>query len=176
MIKRDYYEVLGVERNASETEIKKAYRQLALKFHPDRNPEPDAEEQFKEASEAYEVLSDTQRRQIYDAYGHQGLEGSGFHGFTNVDDIFSSMGSIFEEFFGGMGGFGFGASRGRHGYRPAAGSDLRYDLSISFMDAAHGTEREISIAREVSCEKCEGTGEKPGTGRRACSACGGAGN
>lgn len=174
MIKRDYYEVLCINRNATEAEIKKAYRQLAMKFHPDRNPDdPTAEEKFKEASEAYEVLSDSQRRQIYDAYGHQGLEGSGFHGFTNLDDIFSSMGSIFEEFFGGMGGFGVPHSGRRSHAR--TGHDLRYDLSVSFMEAAHGTEKEISITHEVACATCRGSGEKPGTGRKACGMCGGAG-
>ncbi len=171
MIKRDYYEILGVDRNAPDADIKKAYRQMALKYHPDRNPEPDAEEKFKEASEAYEVLSDSQRRQIYDAYGHQGLQGSGFHGFTDLDDIFGSMGSIFEEFFGGMGGFGQGSSR----TWARTGRDMHYDLSISFMEAALGTEKEISVAREVRCDTCSGTGEKPGTGRKNCGTCGGAG-
>lgn len=174
MIKRDYYEVLGLDRSASESEIKKAYRKLALEFHPDRNPSHDAEEKFKEASEAYEVLSDPSRRQIYDAYGHSGLEGSGFHGFSNVDDIFSSMGSIFEEFFGGLGGFGFGthASRGRHGRQ---GADLRYDLTISFLESFKGVQREISIATRVRCEKCGGSGAEPGTGRTNCKTCGGLG-
>ncbi len=169
MIKRDYYEVLGVDRAASEGEIKKAYRKLALQFHPDRNSDPESEEKFKEASEAYEVLSDSHRRNLYDTYGHQGLEGSGFHGFTNVDDIFSSMGDIFQEFFGGMGGFTRGRSSGRHGH------DLRYDIAISFEESATGIEREISVSRHVRCERCGGSGEEPGSGRSTCVHCGGSG-
>lgn len=177
MIKRDYYEVLGVGRNASDTEVKKAYRRLAMEYHPDRNKAHDAEERFKEASEAYEVLSDSNRRQIYDAYGHSGLEGSGFHGFTNVEDIFSSMGDIFEEFFGGMGGFdfGFGGRRSAGRRRARHGADLRHDISLGFMEAATGTEREISVTRQTRCETCRGSGQAPGTGRVACKTCGGAG-
>ncbi|HPQ80670.1 MAG TPA: molecular chaperone DnaJ [bacterium] len=173
MIKRDYYEVLGVAREVSEEEIKKAYRKLALKYHPDRNSEPDAEERFKEASEAYEVLCDPSRRQIYDAYGHSGLEGSGFHGFTDVNDIFSSMGDIFEEFFGGMGGFGMGQRRSSRRGRP--GRDLRQDITISFMDAATGSEREVSITKQATCENCAGSGLAPGTKRSPCIACAGSG-
>lgn len=175
MIKRDYYEVLGLTRSASEGEIKKAYRQLALKYHPDRNQEHDAEECFKEASEAYEVLSDPSRKQIYDAYGHSGLEGSGFHGFTNVDDIFSSMGGIFEEFFGGMGGFGFSTGKGHGRGRSRHGADLRHEMEISFVDAAVGIEREISITKHVVCEDCKGEGHAPGSGKIPCLACGGVG-
>lgn len=175
MIKRDYYEVLGIDRNSSEDEIKKAYRRQALKYHPDRNREDhDAEERFKEASEAYEVLSDPDRRQVYDAYGHAGLEGRGFHGFSNVDDIFASMGDIFEEFFGGMGSpFG-----GSHGGRTRArrGHDIRHDLNISFIDASKGIEKEITVSKETHCDHCRGTGEEPGTGRTACNVCGGMGN
>ena len=173
MIKRDYYEVLGLNRNADEAEIKKAYRKLALDFHPDRNPSADAEEKFKEASEAYEVLSDGSRRQIYDAYGHQGLQGAGFHGFTDMDDIFGAMGSIFEEFFGPMAGFGFGGRRAAE--RARAGADLRFDLTISFMEAAKGAEKEISISRVVACETCRGSGQAPGTGMKDCRTCGGSG-
>lgn len=176
MTKRDYYEVLGVGRSASETEIKKAYRKLAMEYHPDRNQhDPAAEEKFKEASEAYEVLCDSGRRQIYDAYGHSGLEGSGFHGFNNVEDIFSSMGGIFEEFFGGMGGFGFGSHGGGRGSRARRGADLRHDITITFVEAAKGTEREISVTRHMRCERCEGTGANPGSTRIACLACGGVG-
>ena len=173
MIKRDYYEVLGVGREVSEEEIKKAYRKLALKYHPDRNSEPEAEELFKEASEAYEVLCDPNRRQIYDAYGHSGLQGSGFHGFTDVNDIFSSMGDIFEEFFGGMGGFGMGSHGGRRRGRP--GRDLRHDITVSFMDAAKGAEREVSITKQATCDGCSGSGMAPGTGRNTCLACAGSG-
>lgn len=174
MIKRDYYDVLGVDRNAGADDVKKAYRKLALKYHPDRNSQdPDAEEKFKEASEAYEVLSDSKRRQVYDAYGHSGLEGSGFHGFTDMDDIFSSMGGIFEEFFGGMGSPFAGGRRSRT--RPLRGADLRHDISISFVEAAHGIEREISVTRQVRCDTCEGSGQAPGTGRISCNYCGGSG-
>lgn len=176
MIKRDYYEVLGIDRSASEGEIKKAFRRLALDYHPDRNPSHDAEEKFKEVSEAYEVLCDSGRRQIYDAYGHSGLEGSGFHGFTNVDDIFSSMGDIFEEFFGGFGGHGFSSRQTSHGRRGRHGTDLRHDIKISFMEAANGIEREVAVTRQVKCDKCEGSGETPGTGRQSCKTCGGAGH
>lgn len=173
MIKRDYYEILGVDRSSSDEEIKKAYRRLALEYHPDRNKDHDAEEKFKEASEAYEVLADRHRREIYDAYGQQGLEGSGFHGFTDVNDIFSSMGDIFEEFFGGMGGVGFGR-RGRQA-RPRSGADLRHDLTITFEEAAKGGEREISVTRQVLCAGCSGSGMAPGSGMTTCSACGGSG-
>jgi molecular chaperone DnaJ len=175
MIKRDYYEVLGVCRDASEAEIKKAYRRLALEHHPDRNPgDHSSEERFKEASEAYEVLSDSQRRQIYDAYGHSGLEGTGFHGFADVNDIFASMGDIFEEFFGGLGGLGFGRGRSRV-RRARAGDDLRHEIRVSFNDSASGVEREIEIKRHVRCEACSGSGQAPGTGRVECSLCRGSG-
>ncbi|MFH1830825.1 MAG: molecular chaperone DnaJ [Pseudomonadota bacterium] len=177
MIKQDYYKVLGVDRSCSDAEIKKAYRRLALKYHPDRNPhDPEAEEKFKEASEAYEVLTDSQKRQIYDVYGHRGLEGSGFHGFTNMDDIFASMGDIFEEFFGGVGlGFGTGRARaGRSGAR--VGGDLRHDLVVTFLEAAKGVEKEIRVERHVTCETCEGAGSAPGTSKIACNVCGGSGN
>jgi len=176
MIKRDYYEVLEIERGASGDEIKKSYRRLALQYHPDRNSDdPGAEEKFKEASEAYEALSDPKRRQLYDTYGHRGLEGTGFHGFTDVNDIFSSMGDVFEEFFGGMGGFGFSGT-GRAGGRPRRGADLRHDIAISFVEAAHGIEREISVTRQVRCDTCEGTGQESGTGRSTCEMCGGSGS
>lgn len=179
MIKRDYYEVLNVDRTATDAEVKKAYRQLALKYHPDRNREdPQAEEKFKEASEAYEVLSDPQRRSLYDAYGHRGLEGAGFRGFADIDDVFASMGDIFEDLFGGMGfgfDFGFGSRTGRR-RAVRRGSDLRHDLRISFMDAAHGTEQEISVTRQVRCSSCEGSGAEHGTGRVTCKACGGVGH
>ena len=136
MTKRDYYEVLGVARNASDDEIKKAYRQLALQYHPDRNPgNAEAEEAFKEASEAYEVLRDPEKRGLYDRFGHEGLRNTGFQGFTNFDEIFSSFSSIFEDFFD----FGPRSRRRRTG--PMRGDDLRYDLGISFMEAAVGGRR-----------------------------------
>ena len=158
---KDYYQILGVARSADEKEVKQAFRRLAREYHPDRNKgDKAAEEKFKDINEAYEVLSDSCRRQLYDTYGHQGLAGSGFHGFSDVNDIFSSMGDIFDEFFGGMGGFGFGHAGGR---RVRRGADMRYDLSISFLDAAKGTEREISVTRQAMCESCEGSGHAPGT-------------
>jgi molecular chaperone DnaJ len=175
MIKKDYYEVLSVERSADGTEIKKAYRQMALKYHPDRNSEDDsAEDMFKEASEAYEVLSDPSKRQVYDTYGHRGLEGTGFHGFNDVNDIFGSMGGIFEEFFGGMGGAGFGRSGGG---RSAVyqGADMRYDLTVSFRDAARGDEKEITYEKQVICDSCSGSGAEAGTGKVVCVACAGTG-
>ena len=139
--KRDYYEVLGASRDASDAELKKSYRKLALKYHPDRNPgDQAAEDRFKEAAEAYDVLSDAQKRRIYDQYGHQGLEGQGFSGFSGFEDIFSSFGDIFEDFFG------FGSSR-RSRSRTQRGADLRYDLQLSFMEAAFGTETEIHLEK-----------------------------
>ena len=167
--KRDYYEVLGVGKDASESDIKTKYRKLALKYHPDRNPgDKEAEENFKEASEAYEVLHDPQKRRIYDQFGHQGLEGSGFSGFSGFEDIFSSFGDIFEDFFG----FG-GGMRGRAtGHR---GSDLRYDMKLEFMEAAFGTETEIEINKMETCETCHGSGCKAGTTPQTCSACNGTG-
>lgn len=177
--KRDYYEILGVRRDADSSEIKRAYRQAALKYHPDRNPgNKEAEERFKEASEAYEVLSDPQKRQLYDAYGHAGLESSGYHGFSGLDDIFSSFHDIFEEFFGfgDLGfDFGFGGRKGKARTRAQAGADLRYDLTIDFKDQIRELKREIEIKRRVRCDVCEGSGMKPGTGREACRTCGGTG-
>jgi molecular chaperone DnaJ len=168
--KRDYYEVLGVSRQADEEEIKKAYRKLALQYHPDRNPgDKEAEERFKEAAEAYEVLHDTQKRDLYDRYGHEGLKNTGFSGFGGFEDIFSSFGDIFEDFFGfGRRGRG-GASRAREG------ADLRYDLSVSFMEAAKGKEMELKIPRMETCTLCNGNGLEPGTEPEYCPTCGGRG-
>lgn len=175
MIKKDYYEVLEVRRDADLGEIKKAYRQKALLHHPDKNPDDHtAEERFKEASEAYEVLSDPQKRQIYDSYGHQGLQGAGFSGFSGMDDIFSSFGDLFEEFFGGFGNMGFGFGR-RTGARPRRGADMREDITISFEEAAFGTQRDIKIKKEARCEACEGSGLQPGTSVTTCDACQGSG-
>jgi molecular chaperone DnaJ len=152
MAERDYYEILGVGRNAEEEEIKRSYRRLAMQYHPDRNPgDREAVERFKEASEAYEVLRDPQKREIYDHYGHEGLKGTGFTGFRGFEDIFSTFGDIFEDFFG------FGSTRtGRTMAR--AGADLRYDLTISFLDAAFGKERDIEIIT-TTCPHCQGEGE-----------------
>jgi molecular chaperone DnaJ len=167
--KRDYYEILGIDRNAGADEIKAKYRKLALKYHPDRNPgNKEAEENFKEAAEAYEVLRDAEKRRIYDQYGHEGLQGTGFSGFGGFDDIFSSFGDIFDEFFG----FG-GGRRSRSAAR--RGADLRYDLTVSFMDAAFGVETEIDIEKLETCQACEGAGCEPGTSPENCRYCGGSG-
>ncbi len=169
MEKRDYYEVLGISRGASDSDIKKAYRQMAMKYHPDRNPgNKEAEDKFKEAAEAYEVLADADKRRVYDSYGHAGLGGQGFSGFSDVNDIFSSFGSIFEDFFG-FSGTGQGGKR-----RPRKGADLRYDLVLEFEEAAFGVEREIEYDREILCVTCKGERAEPG-GKRTCSTCAGAG-
>ncbi len=169
--KRDYYEVLGVDKGAAESELKAAYRKLALKYHPDRNPDDKAaEEKFKEAAEAYEVLRDPQKRQIYDQYGHQGLEGQGFSGFGGFEDIFSSFGDIFEDFFG------FGSrGRGRSRSRVQRGADLRYDMTLEFMDAAFGVETTIDLEKAETCTECQGSGAEQGTQPQTCPQCGGAG-
>ena len=168
--KSDYYEILGVERNASDEEIKKSYRKLAMQYHPDRNPgNREAEDMFKEASEAYEVLSDQGKRDIYNRYGHEGLTGAGYRGFSGFDDIFSSFGDIFGDVFG--------FSRGRSRSRTAAqaGADLRYDLRISFMDAALGATTEINLHKYVLCASCQGSGCASGASPEVCSRCQGRG-
>ncbi len=167
--KRDYYDILGINRNVSNDELKAAYRKLALKFHPDRNPDnKSAEEKFKEAAEAYDVLRDPQKRGIYDQYGHQGLEGSGFSGFGGFDDIFSSFGDIFEDFFG------FRTGRETRS-RSMRGADLRYNLSLSFMEAAFGTETEIDVEKLETCTVCNGSACEPGTQPETCTHCHGTG-
>ncbi|GIX47927.1 MAG: chaperone protein DnaJ [Candidatus Tectimicrobiota bacterium] len=169
MAKRDYYEVLGVPRTATEEEIKKAYRRLALKYHPDRNPNnPEAEEKFKEAAEAYEVLHDPEKRSLYDRYGHDGLQSTGFQGFRGFDDIFASFGSLFEEFFG------FGPRPGGRA-APRAGADLRYDLEISFEEAAFGAEKLLEFEKLETCIDCLGKRTAPGTQPVPCRLCGGLG-
>ena len=172
MTRRDFYEVLGVARHAPEGELKTAYRRLALEFHPDRNQgSKDAEEKFKEAAEAYSVLSDPQKRAAYDRYGHAGLtgQGAGFDPstFVGFEDILGGLGDAF--------GFGdlFGGGRRRGG--PQQGSHLRYDLEISFAEAARGVETSIQFPRAESCDTCRGTGAAPGSGPTACQACGGRG-
>jgi molecular chaperone DnaJ len=175
--KRDYYEVLGVPKNTSKEKIKKAYRKLALKYHPDRNKSPEAEEKFKTISEAYAVLSDDEKRAQYDRFGHAGISGRYtrddiFRG-ADFDSVFRDMGfgfggfeSIFDMFFGGR-------ARRRRG--PQKGADLQYGLEISLEDAAKGLETEIEVPRSVVCEICGGSGAKPGTGSKTCPSCGGAG-
>ena len=167
--KRDYYEVLGVGRSANDAEIKTSYRKLALQYHPDRNPgDKEAEEKFKEAAEAYEVLRDPNKRNIYDQFGHQGLEGSGFSGFGGFEDIFASFGDIFEDFFG------FGRSR-QSGSRTRRGSDLRYDMTLDFMEAAFGTETAIDVTKSDICPECGGSGCEPDTHPETCNQCRGTG-
>ncbi|HHU37164.1 MAG TPA: molecular chaperone DnaJ [Treponema sp.] len=182
--KRDYYEVLGIQKNATKDEIKKAYRKLAIKFHPDRNPgDQQAENNFKEATEAYEVVVDDKKRQIYDQYGHAGLEGMGGPGgpggfdpsaFQGFEDIFGDFSGIFENLFGGGGG---GGGRRRPSGPPGAsqGASLRYDLQISFKDAVYGTKAEIQYSRNETCAPCKGSGAAGGSGRKMCSTCQGAG-
>ena len=170
MTKRDYYEVLNIAKDSSAAEIKKAYRKSALKYHPDRNQgDQKAEDKFKEASEAYEVLSDQEKRQVYDQFGHQGLAGQGYQGGAqNAHDIFSQFGSIFEDFFG------FG-SEGGGGSRAQRGADLRYDLEIEFHEAVFGVKKEIDFDREIQCLKCHGDGAEPGTKAITCPTCQGSG-
>ena len=171
MTKKDYYEILGVGRDASKEEIKKAYRKAAMKYHPDKNQDDKvAEEKFKEAAEAYEVLRDESKRSTYDRFGHEGLRGSGFSGFRGAEDIFSSFSDIFGDIFGG--GFGGGgASRASRGQ----GADLRYDLEIELEEAATGLEKNIELRKNVRCPHCEGAGAEPGTSVDVCSTCGGHG-
>lgn len=165
---RDYYEVLGVSKAASADEIKRAYRALALKYHPDRNPDSkEAEDKFKEASEAYTVLSDQDKRATYDRFGHAGLSGQGFQGYSDVNDIFSNFGSIFEDFFGFSGGGG--RTRARRG------SDLRFDMELEFEEAVFGVEKEIQFERAALCDSCEGSGAEGDGGKQSCQTCAGVG-
>ena len=164
--KRDYYEVLGVPRGAAPEEIKKAYRRLAHRHHPDRNPDdPQAEERFKEAAEAYEVLSDTAKRQQYDQFGQAGLSGAGVHDFSHMDvgDIFS----MFDDILGGAFGGGRRARR--------TGADLRTDVQLTLAEVVAGAERSIQFARQDFCDPCGGTGAAAGTQRQTCGTCGGYG-
>lgn len=166
--KRDFYDILGVAKSASGDEIKKAYRQAALKFHPDRNPgDHQAEENFKEAAEAYEALSDPQKRQRYDQFGHAGLSGTGFHHYNDINDIFSSFGDIFEDFFG--------FSRSRRPQRSRRGADLSYELTISFEEACFGVEKKVEVTRREKCTTCHGRGHPEGTSPETCSHCRGSG-
>ncbi|AOV17332.1 molecular chaperone DnaJ [Acidihalobacter aeolianus] len=167
MSKRDYYEVLGVERSAGDDELKKAYRRLAMKYHPDRNPDDDeAMERFKEAKEAYEVLSDAQKRAAYDQFGHAGLggAGAGAGGFGG-----GGFGDIFEDIFGDI----FGGGRGRE--RAYRGADLQYNLDLTLEEAVFGTEVKIRVPTVVTCQTCDGSGARPGTHAEQCATCGGVG-
>lgn len=174
MAKRDYYEVLGISKDASKDEIKKAYRKLSKKYHPDINKEEGADEKFKEISEAYEVLSDDNKRASYDQFGHDGPQGFGGQGFNGSD-------------FGGFSGFGgggfedifssfFGGGRQRDPNAPQKGDDLQYTMTLTFEEAVFGTTKEISIRKDVTCETCHGDGAKPGTSKKTCSYCNGAGH
>ncbi len=181
MTKRDYYDVLGVSRNATKEDLKKAYRKLAMQYHPDRNPgDKEAEEKFKEAAEAYEVLSNDDKRAKYDRFGHDGLRAGGFSsgGFTDINDIFSHFsdifggGSIFDEFFGTS------SSRSRSGRRRTTGtpgSDLRVVINLTLEEIATGTEKKIKLKRYVQCPDCNGTGADKGTSKKVCSVCKGSG-
>lgn len=193
--KRDYYEVLGVDKNVSEEDLKKAYRKLAKKYHPDANPDnkKEAEEKFKEVSEAYETLSDPQKRRMYDKFGPDGPQGfgggaggpgggyysytgSGFNGFSGFDGFgsdFGDIGDIFSSFFGG--GSGFGSRTRQRSAGPKKGRDLKYNLDVTFEEAYSGVKKEITIMREEECPTCHGTKAKPGTKTSTCAACHGSG-
>ncbi len=178
MSKRDYYEILGVSKDSNDQDIKKAYRKMAMKYHPDKNPnDKEAEEKFKEANEAYEVLSSPEKRQRYDQFGHAGVNGNGgaggFEGFGGFggnggfEDIF---GDIFDMFGGGG---GFSSSRRRNG--PRKGADIKYETTITFEEAAFGIEKEVEFFRNDTCNTCDGTGAKPGTSTKTCTKCNGTG-
>lgn len=180
MAKRDYYEILGVAKNATDDELKKAYRKLAIQYHPDKNPgDKEAEEKFKELAQAYGVLSDAQKRQRYDQFGHQGVEGAaggGYGGGVNMEDIFSNFGDIFGDespfgsFFGGGGRSGGGGRQ-----RMRKGSDLRIKLKLNLEEIANGVEKKIKVKRYVSCNTCSGNGSKHGTSLKTCTTCNGQG-
>ncbi len=184
MAKRDYYEVLGVSKDATKEEIKKAYRKLAMKYHPDRNPgDKEAEEKFKEAAEAYGVLSDDEKRAKYDQFGHAGVGGAGqgFQGFTDINDIFSHFsdifgggrgggGSIFDDIFGSGGGYSHSSTRAE-----TPGSDIKITLKLTLEEIAQGTTKKVKVKRYKKCNACNGTGAKNGTAFQTCSVCHGSG-
>ena len=177
MEKRDYYEVLGVSKSADSTEIKKAYRKLALKYHPDKNPgDKEAEEKFKEAAEAYDVLSNEEKKRRYDQFGHAGVGGAGQGGFgggMSMDDIFSQFGDIFGS-FGGFSGFG-GFGGGRSARRVNRGTNLRVKVKMNLQEIATGIEKKIKVKKYVACQHCNGTGAKDGKSYSTCSTCKGSG-
>lgn len=170
-VKRDYYEVLEVSRTVTKDELKKQYRRLARQYHPDVNPDPAASDRFKEISEAYEVLSDDDKRAAYDRFGHAGVGNGGFG--SGYEQGFGGFADIFEEFFGTFSGAGAGRGRRRHG--PRRGADLRYDLTITFEEAIFGAEREIEYRRPETCATCGGNGAEPGSRPIACTTCNGTG-
>lgn len=182
MGKRDYYEILGVQRSATKEELKKAYRKLAMQFHPDRNPDDkEAEEKFKEAAEAYEILNDDNKRARYDTYGHDGVRGNGFgsQGFSDINDIFSHFsdifggggGSIFDDFFGGTSQRGRGRKRGSG----VPGSDLRVTIKLTLEEIAEGVTKKIKLKKQVKCDSCGGNGSEGGKSTKTCSVCQGSG-
>ncbi len=179
MSKRDYYEVLGVSKSATPEELKKAYRKKAIQYHPDKNPgDKEAEEKFKEAAEAYEVLSNSTKKARYDQFGHAGMSGAagggGFGGgFSDIEDIFSSFGDIFGGHFGGFGGFGGGSRRG--GRRVNRGSDLRVKVKLNLSEIANGVEKKLKVKKYVSCHHCHGSGAENGNSYSTCTTCGGNG-
>ncbi len=183
MSKRDYYEILGVSKNATEDEIKKAYRKLAIKYHPDKNPDnKEAEEKFKEAAEAYEVLSDKEKRARYDRFGHSGMRGGqDFHSYQNVNDIFSHFSDIFGGSFGGGGSIFddiFGSATGtrtRQTQTGTPGSDLKITLKLTLEEIAQGTTKKIKLKKQLKCNECNGTGAKSGNGFKTCTVCNGSG-
>src|SRR5262245_46748010 len=167
--KRDYYEILGVRRAAASEDIKKAYRQMALKNHPDRNPgDKEAEQRFKEAAEAYEILSDPAKKQRYDRYGHAGVEGTAVHDFRSAEDIMSAFSDIF-------GGGLFGDLFGQRRRGPRAGQDLLMKLEIDLSEAARGTTKSVDLTRQEHCGECKGSGARKGTIATTCNYCGGQG-
>ncbi|MGE5804892.1 MAG: DnaJ domain-containing protein, partial [Ignavibacteria bacterium] len=176
--KRDYYEILGVNRNASKEELRKAYRKLAMQYHPDRNPNnKDAEEKFKEAAEAYEVLNDDEKKSRYDRFGHEGVRGGGYSpGFNDVNDIFSHFSdifggsSIFDDFFGGS-----QRTRSRKRTSGTPGSDLRITLKLTLEEIAAGVAKKVKVKKQIKCDKCGGSGAEPGSSTKTCPVCQGTG-
>ncbi len=177
MAKRDYYDILGVSKSATGDELKKAYRKMALKYHPDKNPDDkESEEKFKEAAEAYEVLNDPQKKSRYDQYGHAGMRGASAGGFSNVEDIFSSFGDIFGGHFSGFSGFGdsFGGG-GRTRRRVNRGSNLRVKVRLNLQEVAAGVEKKIKLNKYVRCRACHGSGAEKGSAKSTCHTCNGRG-
>ena len=171
MSKRDYYELLGLDRNADESTIKSAYRKKALEYHPDRNSDPKAEELFKQCAEAYEVLADRDKRARYDQFGHAGMSGQGFQ---DVNDVFSSFSDIFEDFFGSSFGSAFGQQRTRS-QAVKKGADLEYELRVDFRDAVFGVQKKVAYRRQITCTRCKGTRCRDGSKPTTCAPCRGSG-